>query len=269
MAHDRRVDDEPWAWLAAVRSEELDRDWQRVRASMAVTFAHEGADPSQRAGDLVFYCGADSGLLAGVAEIVDTSEHSRLTVIPELVLDRSRAPSIADSGLQRPERHTRLDRDAYVRLRELVLAAAVPLEGAAGSAAATAPTPTETELVAWLAAVPDLDLERDWQRVMERVAITLEGSSVPSLQRVGDLVVYCAADSGVLAGVGEIVGEPQVADGDTTRWRLKILPRLLLDRARAPSVAEAGMSPRRTQTRLEPEPYRRLRELVISAALTH
>ena len=104
---------------------------------------------------------------------------------------------------------------------------------------------------------------------MERVAITLEGSSLPSLQRVGDLVVYCAADSGVLAGVGEIVGEPQVADGDTTRWRLKILPRLLLDRARAPSVTEAGMSPRRTQTRLEPEPYRRLRELVISAALTH
>jgi hypothetical protein len=120
---------------------------------------------------------------------------------------------------------------------------------------------------AWVAAVPDADLDRDWQRVMERVAISLDAASVPTLQRVGDLVVYCAVETGVLVGVGEVVGEPMPASGDATRRRLRILPRLLLDRSRAPAVSEAGMSPRRLQTRLEPEPYRRLRDLVTSAAL--
>jgi hypothetical protein len=267
MAHDRRVDDEPWAWLAAVRSDELDRDWERVRESMAVSFAHEGGDAAQRRGDLVFYCGADSGALAGVAEIADASEPSRMTVIPQLVLDRSRAPSLAGAGVERSERHTRLDSDAYARLRAAVLSAAVPLSDALGRSAATAPAPTGSEPAAWVAAVPDADLDRDWQRVMERVAITLDAATVPTLQRVGDLVVYCAAETGVLVGVGEVVGEPLAAEGEATRRRLKILPRLLLDRNRAPSVSEAGMSPRRLQTRLEPEPYRRLRELVISAAL--
>ena len=267
MAHDRRVDNERWAWLAAVRSEELDRDWQRVRSSMAVTLAHEGADDSQRPGDLVFYCGADSGALAGVAEIVGT-ETSRSTVIPQLVLDRSVAPSIADALLHRPDRDIRLDWGAFVRLRDLALSAAVPLEAAEGTTTTTTSTPSQSQPTAWLAALPDADLERDWQRVMDRVAITLEASSVPTLQRVGDLVVYCAADSGVLAGVGEVVGEPRVAGAGPTQWRLRILPRLVLDRARSPSVTEAGLSPRRLQTRLEPEAYQRLRELIISVALT-
>jgi hypothetical protein len=263
------VDIEPRAWLAAIPSDELDRDWQRVRSSMAVTFVHEGADPSQRAGDLVFYCGADSGVLAGVVEITGTSESSRLTVIPELVLDRARAPSIADSGLDRPGRHTRLDRDAYVRLRELVLSAAVPLDAAEGaSATSEAAAPSKSAPTAWLAPVPDSDLDSGWPRMMERVAITLDASSVPTLQQVGDLVVYCVADTGVLAGVGEVVGEPRVAGAGPTQWRLKILPRLLLDRARSPSVREAGMSPRRLQTHLEPGPYQRLRELIVSVALT-
>jgi hypothetical protein len=269
MAHDRRVDDEPWAWLAAVTGDELDRDWERVRARMTVSFAHQGTDASQRRGDLVFYCGADSGALAGVAEIAETSESSRQTVLPQLVLDRSQAPSIADAGVERPERHTRLDRDAYSRLRAAVLSAAVPLSDTFGETGATASASMATDAgtAAWLAAVPDDDLDRDWQRVMERVAVTLDASTVPTLQRVGDLVVYCAAQTGALAGVGQVVGEPLATDGDATRRRLKILPRLLLDRDRAPSVSEAGMSPRRLQTRLDPEPYGRLRELVISAAL--
>jgi hypothetical protein len=268
VAHDRRADDEPWAWLAAVGSEELDRDWQRVRESMAITFAHDSGQPSQSAGDLVFYCGAQTGVLAGVAEIAGTPEPSRLKVIPQLVLDRTRAPSVAEAGLQPPAEHTRLDGDQYARLRALALSAAVPLADASGGVGATAPTRREAQPTAWLAAVPEEDLDRDWERVMERVAVTLDASSVPTLQRVGDLVVYCAADTGVLAGVGEVVGEPQRAEGEATRRRLKILPRLLLDRTRAPSVSEAGMSPRRLQTHLEPEPYRRLRELIISAALS-
>src|SRR3954447_24512477 len=94
VAHDRRTGGEPWAWLAAIPTETLDRDWHRVRERIAVTLQHQSTQPSQRVGDLVVYCGASTGVLAGVTEIVDAPRGARLRVIPRLVLDRTRAPSI-------------------------------------------------------------------------------------------------------------------------------------------------------------------------------
>jgi hypothetical protein len=256
---------------------------------MAVTLGPGSAHASQRVGDLVVYCGVATGVLAGVAEIAGTSEavegssgQSRLTVIPRVVLDRTRAPSISDAGMRAPEPQMRLGADGYRRLRELVLSAAVPLVDSRGALVAPAPTAlddhadsaapegearTGDEPWAWLGAVGDDDLDRDWQRVMDRMAVTLEASSVPTLQNVGDLVVYCAAGTGLVAGVGEVVGEPRVVEGGQDRRRLRILPRLVLDPTHAPSVTQAGISPRRLQMRLETEPYRRLRELIVSAAL--
>lgn len=292
MAHDQRIGDEAWAWLSAVPDEALDRDWQRVTESMAVTLDVTGSPASQRIGDLVVYCGAGTGVLAGVGEIVgrrqaaeDAPGRWRLRVLPRVVLDRTRAPSIAEVGIRPQSLHMGLDSDPYLRLRELVLSAAVPLVGESSArAASVSPTSageeqgngkgpddddrTGDEPWAWLAAVHEDDLDRDWSRVMERIAVTLDASSLPALQRVGDLVVYCGSGTGVVVGVGEVVGEPQVAEGGgPTQRRLRVLPRLLLDRTRAPSIADLGMRPRSLQLRLDPDPYERLRQLVLSAAL--
>jgi hypothetical protein len=126
---------------------------------------------------------------------------------------------------------------------------------------------TGNEPWAWLAAVPDDDLDRDLDRVRSSLVISLVASSLPSLQRVGDLVVYCRASTGVITGVGEVVGEPHRKEDDPATWRIRVRPHLLLDRGPAPSIAEAGMRPSRLQTRLEPAQYLRLRELALSAAV--
>jgi hypothetical protein len=123
------------------------------------------------------------------------------------------------------------------------------------------------EAWAWLSAVPDEDLDRDWQRVTESMAVTLDAAGWPASQRIGDLVVYCGAGTGVLAGVGEIVGRRQAAEDAPGRWRMSVLPRVVLDRTRAPSIAEVGMRPQNLHMGLDSDPYLRLRELVLSAAV--
>ena len=295
MAHDRRTGTEPWAWLAAVPEGELDRDWQRVASSMAVSVQTASPPTAQRIGDLVIYCGATTGILAGVTEVVGEAQQDpdeptrwRLRILPHLLLDRSHAPSIAHAGIEPPRTATRLHTDECLRLRELMLSAAVPLgvDTRSRSAEPTrsraerdpgSPTADENgwghdrrtgdEPWAWLVAVSDEELDRDWHRVTSSIAVTLRAATLPATQRVGDLVVYHGASTGVIAGVGEVVGEPHQQRDAPAQWRLRVLPRLLLDRSHAPSIVEAGMQPRRLPVRLDTDPYARLRELMLSAAV--
>jgi hypothetical protein len=295
LAHDRRTGNEQWAWLAAVPDDELDRDWQRVTSSMAISLQAVTPPTAQRVGDLVVYCGARTGVLSGVGEVVgeprqqsDEPTQWRLRILVHLLLDRGRAPSIAQAGMRPPHFHTRLDSAEYLRLRELMLSAAVSL------GIADAPTPVQPPLAtlasdaespggpangsagdqrtgdepwAWLAAVPEEALDRDWERVTSSMTVSLQAASLPTMQRLGDLVVYCGAGTGVLTGVGEVVGEPLHTPDAPTHWRLRVLPQLLLDRRLAPSIAQAGMQPPRLPTRLDSEPYSRVRELMLSAAV--
>jgi hypothetical protein len=126
---------------------------------------------------------------------------------------------------------------------------------------------TGNEPWAWLAAVPDEDLDRDLDRVRSSLVITLVASSLPSLQRAGDLVVYCRTSTGAITGIGEVAGAPHRKDDDPANWRIRVRPHLLLDRGPAPLIAEAGMRASRLQTQLEPDQYLRLRELALSAAV--
>jgi hypothetical protein len=124
----------------------------------------------------------------------------------------------------------------------------------------------------WLVGISDEELDREWQRVASHTAVSVHALSVPALQRVGDLVIYCGATSGALTGIGEIVGEPQRRSDDDRTWRLRVLPRLLLDRDRGPSMADAGLAGLQAPTagrqrQLEREQYLRLRELMLAVAV--
>lgn len=288
MAHDRRIGHEPWVWLAPIPDEELERDWPRVTSHMTLSAGPAASAGNERVGDLVVYCGG-SGTIMGVGEVVEESHERadrpgewRIGVLPHLILDRRRAPSVALAGMEAPRPHRRLHRDEYVRLRGLILSAAVALEAESGPASAHPPVgapgtdpggraETETrsgsESSAWLAAIPDDVLDRDLEQITSRVALSLQAASLPSLQRVGDLVVYCGARTGTLVGVGEVVGEPRHTPEGPAQWRLRVLPRLLLDHARAPSMGQAGLEPPRLPRQLDASPYARLRELMLSAAV--
>lgn len=97
--------------------------------------------------------------------------------------------------------------------------------------------------------------------------MSLAAATLPALQRVGDLVVYCGATTGILVGVGEIVGEPHRKRDEPGSWRVRVTPRLLLDRDRAPSLAQTGIQPPRLPRRLEPKDYEELRALMSPAAV--
>jgi hypothetical protein len=125
---------------------------------------------------------------------------------------------------------------------------------------------------AWLVGISDEDLDREWHRVASHTAVSVHALRVPALQRVGDLVVYCGSTSGALTGIGEIVGEPHRKSDDDPMWRLRVLPRLLLDRDRGPSMDDAGLAGLQAlsagrQRQLEREQYLRLRELMLAVAV--
>jgi hypothetical protein len=292
LAYDRRIGQEPWAWLAPIPDEELERDWARVTSRMTLSVEATASADKQRVGDLVVYCGGGSGTIVGVGEVVDEPREIpdrpaqwRVRVLPHLILDRSRAPSVALAGMQPPRPHRRLESDEYLRLRGMILSAAVvlevepastsvqpPMQAAGTDPGSPAGMETQSEAMgsepsAWLAAIPDEQLDRDLERVMSRVVLSLPAALLPSLQRVGDLVVYCGARTGTLAGVGEVVAEPQDTPDGPAQWRLRVLPRLLLDRARAPSLGQAELEPPRLPRHLDVGPYARLRELMLSAAV--
>lgn len=115
--------------------------------------------------------------------------------------------------------------------------------------------------------MPDEAVERDVHRAQTTKAMSLAAAMLPALQRIGDLVVYCGATTGILVGVGEIVGEPHRKPDEPGSWRVRVTPRLILDRDRAPSLAQAGVQPPRLPRRLEPEEYEHLHELMLPAAL--
>jgi hypothetical protein len=124
----------------------------------------------------------------------------------------------------------------------------------------------------WLVGISDEELDREWQRVASHTAVSVHAITLPALQRVGDLVVYCGATSGALTGIGEIVGEPQRKSDDDRMWRLRVLPRVLLDRDRGPSMDDAGVPGLQApsagrQRQLEREQYLRLREVMLAVAV--
>jgi hypothetical protein len=71
-AHDQRIGQEPWAWLAPISDEELSRDWARVTAHMTLSLEADLSADRHRGGDLVVYCGGD-GEESGVNEGRETT----------------------------------------------------------------------------------------------------------------------------------------------------------------------------------------------------
>lgn len=119
----------------------------------------------------------------------------------------------------------------------------------------------------WLAPIPDEAVARGIDRARTSEVMSVAATALPAVQRPGDLVVYCGATTGILVGVGEIVGEPDREPDEPGRWRVPVTPRLLLDQDRAPSLADAGVPPPRLPRRLEPGDYKGLRDLMLPASM--
>jgi hypothetical protein len=281
-----------------IPDEEMIREWDRVRSAMRVSLQTD-LPSDQRVGDLVVYCGSVTGVIVGVGQVAgeprqreaDTSGW-RIRILPILVMDRHIAPSILAAGSDPPQTPARLDPGRYRRVRDLILSAAVPLDpeaapsGARSGAGGPDAAPDvigegdipatgaeggaqdrriDDEPWAWLTSVSEEQLERDWDRVRAAMAISVDAAILPTMLDVGDLVVYCGSDTGIIAGIGELIQGPREAGA--ADWRMPVAPRLLLDRVTAPSIDEAGVRPPRLPMRLESEPYSRVRDLILAAAV--
>ena len=118
----------------------------------------------------------------------------------------------------------------------------------------------------WLAKVPDEAVDQVADLAETGKAMSLAAALLPSLQRVGDAVVYCGESNGILVGIGEVAGDPHRKPSEPGAWRIRVIPRLIVDRTRAPSITETGMQPPRLPRRLEPHEFEQLQALMTPAA---
>jgi len=301
VAHDRRIGRERRAWLTTVPEEDVERDWDRVASAMAVSVQMTDLSSEQRVGDLVVYCGLSTGVMTGVAQVVGEPHQRshdppgwRIRMLTLLLLDRHIAPSIAAAGSEPPRSPTHLDPSRYRRVRELLLSAAVPLDreaastgvdSASGGSRGPRTTAADADISAtradgsaedkriddeqwaWLTPFSEEQLDRDWDRVQSAMAISLDAAVLPTLLRVGDLVVYCRSATGFIAGIGTVVREPRPG-AHAAGWRLRVVPQLVLSRGTEPSIEEAGIRPPRLPLHLESDTYDRVREVILSAAVS-
>jgi hypothetical protein len=100
----------------------------------------ESVPALMRVGDLVVYFTREDGTLVGVGQVVGEPHRKteepgsfRVRVLPQLILDRESAPSLADAAVEAPRLSRHLEPKTYHALRELMLSAAVPLPGGAPS----------------------------------------------------------------------------------------------------------------------------------------
>lgn len=116
----------------------------------------------------------------------------------------------------------------------------------------------------WLVPVSDEAFARDRSLVEQGKRFSLGVTSLPALQRPGDLVVYYGSDSGMLVGVGEVADEPRRQQDEHGLWRVRVTPHVILENDRAPSLASTGIRASGRPRSLEPAEYERIRELMAS-----
>src|SRR5437660_1518619 len=81
----------------------------------------------------------------------------------------------------------------------------------------------------WIAPVSDEAVPRTLQVAKEGEPLSAGATSLPAMQRPGDLIVYCGARTGVIFGVAEVAGEPIRKEDEHGTWRVRVTPRLILD----------------------------------------
>jgi hypothetical protein len=118
----------------------------------------------------------------------------------------------------------------------------------------------------WIAPVSDEAVPRTLQVAKEGEPLSAGATSLPAMQRPGDLIVYCGARTGVIFGVAEVAGEPIRKEDEHGTWRVRVTPRLILDREHAPSLGPLGIDPPRRPLQLEPEEYKRIYEQMAASA---
>ena len=69
----------------------------------------------------------------------------------------------------------------------------------------------------WLAKVPDEAVDQVADLAETGKAMSLAAALLPSLQRVGDAVVYCGESNGILVGIGEVAGDPHRKPSEARR----------------------------------------------------